>query len=144
MDGALARDGWRIVMITRLVPLFPFNLQNYAYGLTRIGFWTYLVTSWICMLPGPAAYTFAGGALSEGGGDVRRTLGYLAIAGMLIVLVSLIPRLLKRRSQAAGALLKSVVIVLVIGGLLVVSPAPVTATASTAYARLLGTHPYRL
>jgi hypothetical protein len=42
-------------------------------------------------------------------------LGYLAIAGVLIVLVSLIPRLLKRRSRAAGDLLKSVVIVLAIG-----------------------------
>jgi uncharacterized membrane protein YdjX (TVP38/TMEM64 family) len=106
MDGAVARDGWRIVMITRLVPLFPFNLQNYAYGLTRIGFWTYLLTSWICMLPGTAAYTFAGGALSEGGGNFRRTLGYLAIAGVLIVLVSLIPRFLQRRSQATGELLR--------------------------------------
>jgi len=144
IDAAVARDGWRIVMITRLVPLFPFNLQNYAYGLTRIGFWTYLVTSWICMLPGTVAYTVAGGALSEGGGDVRRTLGYLAIAGVLIVLVSLIPRLLKRRSQAAGDLLKSVVIVLAIRGLLVASPAPVTATDSTACARLLGAHTYRL
>jgi len=105
MDAAVARDGWRIVMITRLVPLFPFNLQNYAYGLTRIGFWTYLVTSWICMLPGTAAYTFAGGALSEGASDVRRTLVYLAIAGVLIVMVSLIPRMLKRRSQAASDLL---------------------------------------
>jgi uncharacterized membrane protein YdjX (TVP38/TMEM64 family) len=106
MDGAVARDGWRIVMITRLVPLFPFNLQNYAYGLTRIGFWTYLLTSWICMLPGTAAYTFAGGALSQGGGDLRRTLAYLAIAGVLIVLVSLVPRLLRRRSQAASELLR--------------------------------------
>ena len=106
MDGAVARDGWRIVMVTRLVPLFPFNLQNYAYGLTRIGFWTYLLTSWICMLPGTAAYTFAGGALSEGGGNFRRTLGYLAIAGVLIVLVSLIPRFLQRRSHAAGELLR--------------------------------------
>src|SRR5262245_58775472 len=69
MDGAVARDGWRIVMITRPVPLFSFNLQNYAYGLTRIGFLTSLLAPWICMLPGMAAYTFAGGALSEGGHD---------------------------------------------------------------------------
>src|SRR4029453_6101552 len=100
MDGAVARDGWRIVMITRLVPLFPFNLQNYAYGLPRIRFWPYPPPSWSCLLPGPAAYTFAGGALSQGGGDLRRTLAYLAIAGVLIVLVSLIPRFLRRRSQA--------------------------------------------
>jgi len=133
MDAAVARDGWRIVMITRLVPLFPFNLQNYAYGLTRIGFWTYLLTSWICMLPGTAAYTFAGGALSEGGGDLRRTLGYLAIAGVLIVLVSLIPRFLQRRSQAAGEFLRSVVVVLAAGGLVASGAEPAAAMASAAY-----------
>ncbi len=63
IDQAIARHGWRIVMISRLVPLFPFNLQNYAYGLTQIEFWSYILTSWPCMLPGTAAYTFAGGAL---------------------------------------------------------------------------------
>jgi len=105
IDQAIARHGWRIVMITRLVPLFPFNLQNYAYGLTRIGFWSYLLTSWPCMLPGTAAYTFAGGALSEGGGDIQRTMTYLGIAGILLVMVSLLPRWLKRRSRIADELL---------------------------------------
>ncbi|MFI5325234.1 MAG: TVP38/TMEM64 family protein, partial [Candidatus Rokuibacteriota bacterium] len=52
MDRAVARHGFRIVMITRLVPIFPFNLQNYAYGLTSIGFGSYAVTSFLCMLPG--------------------------------------------------------------------------------------------
>ena len=44
MDGQAAEHGWRIVMLTRLVPIFPFNLQNYAYGLTRFGFWPYALT----------------------------------------------------------------------------------------------------
>jgi uncharacterized membrane protein YdjX (TVP38/TMEM64 family) len=106
IDQAIARHGWRIVMITRLVPLFPFNLQNYAYGLTRISFWGYLLTSWPCMLPATVAYTFAGGALSEAGGDVRRTLLYLGIAGSLLVLVSLIPRWLNKTSPATDDLLR--------------------------------------
>lgn len=105
IDQAVAEHGWRIVMITRLVPLFPFNLQNYAYGLTRIGFWSYLLTSWPCMLPGTAAYTFAGGALSEGGRDIQRTMTYLGIAGILLVLVSLVPQWLKLRSRIADELL---------------------------------------
>ena len=109
VDLAVARDGWRIVMITRLVPLFPFNLQNYAYGVTRIGFWPYLTTSAVCMIPATVAYTLAGGALSHGGGDLRRTVGSLAVAGVLIVLVSLIPRYLKRRSRAARALLNGTI-----------------------------------
>jgi uncharacterized membrane protein YdjX (TVP38/TMEM64 family) len=106
IDQAIARHGWRIVMITRLVPLFPFNLQNYVYGLTRIEFWRYLLASWSCMLPGTAAYTFAGGALSEASGDVQRTLLYLGIAGSLLVLVSLIPRWLSKTSPATDDLLR--------------------------------------
>ena len=105
IDEAVAREGWRIVMITRLVPLFPFNLQNYTYGVTRIGFWAYLTTSAGCMIPATVAFTFAGGALSRGGGDLRRTVADLAVAGVLIVLVSLIPRYLERRNRAAGTLL---------------------------------------
>ncbi|MBI2882485.1 MAG: TVP38/TMEM64 family protein [Candidatus Methylomirabilis oxyfera] len=106
IDQAIARHGWRIVMITRLVPLFPFNLQNYAYGLTRIEFWRYLLVSWSCMLPATVAYTFAGGALSEAGGDIQRTLLYLGIAGSLLVLVSLIPRWLHKTSPATDDLLR--------------------------------------
>ena len=103
IDAAVEHHGWRILMLTRLIPLFPFNLQNYAYGVTRIGFWAYLTTSAVCMIPATVAYTFAAGALSGGGGDLRRTVGYLAVAGVLIVLVSLIPRYLERRNRAAGA-----------------------------------------
>ena len=110
MDEAVARDGWRIVMIARLVPLFPFNLQNYAYGVTGIGFWAYLTTSAVCIIPATVAYTFAAGALSRGGGDLGRTVGYLAVASVLIVLVSLIPRYLERRNRAAGALLNRAIL----------------------------------
>jgi uncharacterized membrane protein YdjX (TVP38/TMEM64 family) len=135
MDGQVAEHGWRIVMLTRLVPVFPFNLQNYAYGLTRIGFWPYAVTSSICMLPGTAAFTFAGGALSDGRGDVKRTLAYLAIAGVLLVLISLIPRWLRRRSALAGDLLKVAVIAVMLGAAL-----PAQAADGEAYARLLKAH----
>ena len=44
--------GAMIVALTRLIPLFPFNLLNYGFGLTRVGFGTYCFWSWLCMLPG--------------------------------------------------------------------------------------------
>jgi hypothetical protein len=122
-------------MLTRLVPLFPFNLQNYAYGLTRIGFWPYAITSSICMLPGTAAFTFAGGALSEGRGDVRRTLGYLAVAGVLLVLVSLIPRWLQRRSRVAGDLLKAGVMAVLLDAFVLAARASAATAGEEAYAR---------
>jgi len=135
IDGLVAENGWRIVMLTRLVPIFPFNLQNYAYGITRIGFWPYLITSSVCILPGTAAFTFAGGALSDGRGDVKRTLGYLALAGVLLVLISLIPRWLQRKSSLAGDLLKAVAICAFLGAAL-----PAHAADGDAYARLLKAH----
>ena len=95
IDAGVEQHGWRMVMITRLVPLFPFNLQNYAYGLTRIRFFTYFFVSWLCMLPGTIAYVQVGGALISGEGDLKKTTFYLAIAAILIVLVSLIPSLIR-------------------------------------------------
>jgi uncharacterized membrane protein YdjX (TVP38/TMEM64 family) len=95
LDAAVAEHGWRMLVITRLVPLVPFNLQNFAYGLTRLRFRTFVFLSWLCMLPGTAVYTLTGGALSEGHGDVHRTLGYLAIAAVLIVALSFVPRWLR-------------------------------------------------
>jgi uncharacterized membrane protein YdjX (TVP38/TMEM64 family) len=107
MDRAVARHGFRIVMITRLVPIFPFNLQNYAYGLTSIGFGAYAVTSFLCMLPGTVAFTAAAGAVVAGAWDARRMLLLLAVAGVLLVALSLLPRWLRGRSAALDDLLRT-------------------------------------
>lgn len=97
IDQGVERHGWRMLMITRLVPLFPFTYQNFVYGLTRIRFSTYILVSWACMLPGTIAYVFAAGSLASGQGDIRKTLWYLGIAAVFLVIVSLIPYWIKRR-----------------------------------------------
>ncbi len=107
IDAATSRHGFRIVMITRLVPVFPFNLQNYAYGLTGIGFGAYAITSWLCMLPATVAFAFAGGALTAGTWEARTTLVCLAVTGVLLVLLSLVPRWLRGRSIALDELLRA-------------------------------------
>lgn len=60
LKQGVEEEGWRFVAFVRLVPLFPFNLLNYALGLTRIRFSHYLLASYICMLPGALAYTYLG------------------------------------------------------------------------------------
>ena len=105
LDQAVARHGVRIVMITRLVPLFPFNLQNYAYGLTSIRFGAFALTSWLCMIPTTVAFTSAAGAVVAGAWDARRMLLLLALAGVLLVALSLLPRWLCGRSAALDDLL---------------------------------------
>lgn len=87
-------EGWRFVAFVRLVPLFPFNLLNYALGLTRIKLSHYIITSYICMLPGGLAYTYLGyagrEALGGGGGLIQK--GLLALG--LLALVAFLPRLI--------------------------------------------------
>jgi uncharacterized membrane protein YdjX (TVP38/TMEM64 family) len=97
IDDGVKREGWRMVMFTRLVPVFPYNIQNFAYGLTGIPLWIFAVVSGICMLPAIAAYVFAGGALISGQGDAKKTLVYLAIGGVLFVLLSFLPKLIRKR-----------------------------------------------
>ena len=96
IDEQVEEQGWRILMLTRLVPIFPFNLQNYAYGLTRIRFSTYVLVSAIFMLPGTAVYVQLGGAFVSGEGNIWKTLLYLGIAGVLMLLLSLIPKFLRK------------------------------------------------
>ena len=52
LDKLTEEHGTIIIAITRLIPLFPFNLLNYGFGLTRVSFKTYMFWSWLCMLPG--------------------------------------------------------------------------------------------
>ena len=58
-------EGWKFVAYTRLVPLFPFNLLNYAFGLTKIKLIDYVWSSFIFMLPGTFAYVYLGFTGSE-------------------------------------------------------------------------------
>lgn len=99
IDDGVAAQGWRMLMITRLVPVFPFNLQNYAYGITKIGFPTYFLVSWICMLPGAIAFTFMGGSIVSGEGNLGKTFMYLGIGAVVFVIISLIPGWIKKRSK---------------------------------------------
>ena len=96
IDEQVEEQGWRILMFTRLVPIFPFNLQNYAYGLTSIRFSTYVLVSALFMLPGTAVFVQLGGAFVSGEGNIWKTLLYLGVAGVLMVLLSLIPKLLRK------------------------------------------------
>lgn len=92
-------EGWRFVAFVRLVPLFPFNLLNYALGLTRIKLSHYLIASYVCMFPGALAYTYLGYAGREAvaGGEGLIQKAMLALA--LLALVAFLPRIIGRLRQ---------------------------------------------
>ncbi len=95
LNDGVSAEGWRFIAFVRLVPIFPFNLLNYALGLTRIPFLAYVVASWIFMLPGAIAYTWLGyagrEALAGGEGMIRNILVALA----LLAAVAFLPRLVR-------------------------------------------------
>jgi len=87
-------EGWRFVAFVRLVPLFPFNLLNYALGLTRLRLLHYIIATYVFMLPGATAYTYLGYAGREAiaGGESMIQKGLLAFA--LLGVVAFLPRLI--------------------------------------------------
>ena len=62
LDKATRHEGFIIVLLTRLSPLFPFNLLNYAFGLTAVRFRDYVLASWIGMAPAIVLYVYIGSA----------------------------------------------------------------------------------
>lgn len=109
IDEAVGREGWKIVLLTRLSPVFPFNLLNYLYGLTRISFGAYLLSSWIGMLPGTVLYVylgFAGRAVAQAASGratrsaadyVSWAVGLVATVAVTVYVTRLAGRALRRR-----------------------------------------------
>jgi uncharacterized membrane protein YdjX (TVP38/TMEM64 family) len=87
-------EGWRFVAFTRLVPLFPFNLLNYALGLTRIKLSHYLLATYSCMLPGAMAYSYLGYAGREAVGGGEGLIQKVLLALALLAAVAFLPRLI--------------------------------------------------
>ena len=101
MNG-VEEEGWRFVAFVRLVPLFPFNLLNYALGLTNIRLSHYIISSFVFMAPGGAAYTYLGYAGREvaGGGEdvVRKALLAIAVVASIAFASRVMVRLRRRKS----------------------------------------------
>lgn len=110
VDRAVAKEGWKIVFLTRLSPIFPFNVQNYAYGLTRISFWHYALASAIGIIPGSFLYVYLGSVgrsgleAAAGGGDVETLRLVLQIVGLIAtgVVTVYITRIATKALKEAG------------------------------------------
>ena len=96
LDKATRHEGFIIVLLTRLSPLFPFNLLNYAFGLTAVRFRDYVLASWIGMAPAIVLYVYIGSAaksltdltgdgIESGGG--RTTLFVVGLIATLLLTV---------------------------------------------------------
>jgi uncharacterized membrane protein YdjX (TVP38/TMEM64 family) len=108
IDRAVAKEGWKIVGLTRLSPAFPFNLLNYAFGLTQVRFTHYVLASWLGMMPGTVLYVYLGSLARAATGERSRSagewilygVGLLATIAVTVIITRIAGRALARR--AAG------------------------------------------
>jgi len=112
IDRAVGQEGWKVVALLRLSPLVPFSLSNYLYGLTRLRFGPYVLTSWIAMMPGTVLYVYLGAAGAAavsgpgaGGGRWRIALwvvGLLATAAATFFITRAARRQLEKTAVASA------------------------------------------
>ncbi|MEO0948140.1 MAG: TVP38/TMEM64 family protein [Cyanobacteria bacterium J06641_5] len=114
VDEAVAREGWKIVGLTRLSPIFPFVVLNYAFGLTKVKFLDYFLASWIGMLPGTILYVYIGSivkAVADAGGDepggalknILFVVGLLATAAVTVYVTRIAQKALNSKLEGTSA-----------------------------------------
>ena len=103
LDEMTEKHGAVIIAIVRLIPLFPFDLLNYGFGLTRVPFRTYVFWSWLCMLPGTVLYVVGADAVSKavvsGGIPWLLIIIIVACASLLTLLVRYAYKIMNKRER---------------------------------------------
>ncbi|AKL95972.1 hypothetical protein CACET_c25270 [Clostridium aceticum] len=99
IDEGVKQEGWRILVLTRMIPIIPHWLQNYAYGLTAISFTTYAIVSLLCIIPGTAAWIIAVNTVGKGQGDAKKTAIYMGVAAVVLVIISYLPKWIYKKKK---------------------------------------------
>ena len=107
IDEAVGREGWKIVLLTRLSPIFPFSLLNYAFGLTGVSLKQYFFASWLGMIPGTVMYVYIGSLAGDlatlGTGERTRTTGEWVLYGAGLVATVVVTVFVTRLARRALA-----------------------------------------
>lgn len=108
VDESVGREGWKIVLLTRLSPIFPFNLLNYAYGVTQVRLRHYILASGVGMIPGTLMYVYLGSLAGDlatlgVGGQTRTTAEWVlyGVGLLATIAVTIFVTRVARRALAA-------------------------------------------
>jgi len=96
IENGVKQNGVSFLILTRLVPIFPYNVQNYAYGITPIRLLTFSGVSFITMAPGAFIYAYMAGEIVANGFSIKLMIEF-AVAGIILFLVSLIPKYIAKK-----------------------------------------------
>lgn len=97
VENGVKNDGWFILAVTRFLPIFPFGLQNYLYGLTSIKFGLYSILSILFILPGTTAFILLGGAVVSG--DIQKAIKVSIVASLILFFMSIVARVIKKKFE---------------------------------------------
>lgn len=110
LDRAIAKKGWKILLLSRLSPIIPSNVLNYGFSCTKVNFWQYFFFTWLGMIPVIALYVYIGyfGTSIIGGENSPRSLilqggGLLATAGVAIYTTRLAKTVLSQAENEKAA-----------------------------------------
>ena len=99
IDEAVGEQGWKIVLLTRLSPVFPYTVLNYLFGLTRVKLGPFVLASWLGMIPGTILYVYLG-SLVQVADSTQRTAAEWVLYGVgllaTIVVTLFVTRLARR------------------------------------------------
>ncbi|MFQ5850068.1 MAG: TVP38/TMEM64 family protein [Candidatus Binatia bacterium] len=108
LDRAIGREGFKMVLLSRLSPAFPFTLLNYLLGLTAVRTGSYVLANLLGMLPGTFLYVYIGAAARDAlSGEITGSASLfqqsLKIAGLLatIAVVVIVTRLARKAMAEA-------------------------------------------
>jgi uncharacterized membrane protein YdjX (TVP38/TMEM64 family) len=105
LDRAIANEGMKIVFLVRLAVVFPFTYINFAFGLTAIPLWRYVLATFLGIIPTTMAFVFASSAAAKaatGGTSNITKIVYIA-GGIIAIIVSvLIGRIASKAINRAG------------------------------------------
>lgn len=98
LDQKISENGFKAVLLIRLIPNLPFDVQNYGLGFTQVGFSAYVLASFLGMAPGAFAYVYLGSSLTD-----PKQIWKLGVAVLLIVGLVFATSTFKRRTTAGGS-----------------------------------------
>ncbi len=102
LENLTEKNGYIIVAITRLVPLFPFNLLNYGFGLTKVPFKEYVLWSALCMLPGTILYVVGADAVSTAVRDGSIPWVLVLIVALIVAILAVVVKKARARLTLAN------------------------------------------
>lgn len=97
INAGVEKEGWFILATTRLIPIFPFGIQNYIYGLTSMSFIKYTILSVIFILPGTSVYVLLAGAVASG--DKEKALKMSLLASLIFFLITVVTKLISKKRK---------------------------------------------